>query len=63
MKIEITKNNPPVISWCDKTGWVKRVKVTRKSLKECGFNHCTICLVLLLLTDILCKKNERKYLK
>lgn len=53
-RIEISKEKPPVISWLDKDGWVRREKANCKSLKEHGFRHCVFLSVLLLLADILC---------
>lgn len=50
----ISKENPPVISWCDKDGWVRREKATCRGLKEHGFRHCVLLSVLLLLMEILC---------
>ncbi len=53
MKIEISEKCPTVISWNNKDGWTQREKVTYKSLRKHGFNHCLLLLVLLLLLDIL----------
>ena len=55
MKIEITKDSPPVISWHDKNRWVKREPLTRKALKEHGIKHSFFLSVLLHAADILCK--------
>lgn len=51
MKIEISEKCPTVISWNDKDGWTQQEKVTYKSLRKHGFNHCLLLLVLLLLLD------------
>lgn len=53
MKIEITKESPPVISWLDKDGWTQREKITYRSLKNHKIKHCLLVLVLSLLMDIL----------
>lgn len=45
-KIEISKNHPPVISWTDTDGWVKREKATQKNLRKHGFSHCLMISVL-----------------
>lgn len=52
MKIEITKESPPVISWLDKDGWTKREKITYRSLKNHKIKHRLLVLVLSLLMDI-----------
>ncbi len=52
MKIEITKESPPVISWLDKDGWTKREKITYHSLKNHKIKHRLLVLVLSLLMDI-----------
>lgn len=53
MKIEITKENPPVISWLAKDGWMQREKVTYRSLKNHKIKHRLLVLVLLLLMGII----------
>lgn len=60
MKIEIAKENPPVISWIDKNGWTQREKITYRSLKVHKVKHRLLVLVLSLLMDVIFDSDEEE---
>lgn len=60
MKIEIAKENPPVISWIDKNGWTQREKITYRSLKVHKVKRRLLVLVISFLMDVIFDSYEEE---